>query len=115
MFIYEHFELLYYHYYRAAPVAMFNLPDAVSSVLGRNHQKMDASFSFLKEEINVPRVEGDLWIKCTIPGMETCLPRDVDGKVMLNNYFDTDTGQFITQYVLSIDQCTYIQHINVLI
>ena len=49
-------------------------------------------FSFLKEEITEPGVEGDLWIKSTIPGMGTHLHGDTDGEVMLNNYFNADTG-----------------------
>ena len=58
-------------------------------------------FSFIKEEIIEAGVEGDLWIKSPIPGMGTHLHGDVDGEVMLSNYFNADTGQLSTQYVLT--------------
>ena len=68
-------------------------------ILAKNNEPKDASFSFLIGEINKPGVKGDLWIKSPIPGMGTHLHEDVDGEVMLSNYFNADTGQLITQSV----------------
>ena len=56
------------------------------------HQQTLLFFTFIKEEIIEAGIEGDLWIKSPIPGMATHLHGDERGEIMLNNYFDTDTG-----------------------